>query len=199
MMTVAVFLAGLCALLPLLGLTPLAHATAPIVKGLSAIFQRIVMAGFAIAAGSGLLIALTQLATLITRNFFGVNFIWLQESATYFFGAMFLLAAGAVLLQDGHVRVDVFYSRFNAKQKAVVDLAGLYLFILPVCGLVLIAAGPYVAQSWATLERSSEESGIHAVYLLKSLIPTFGALLAMAAFVRARTLCEALTHVSADQ
>ena len=192
MVVVSLILFGLVALLPLLGLTKRGAAVTGAVRQIAGLFKRVVNLAFGIAAGAGLLIALVQLTTLILRNIFAVNFIWLQEGAVYLFGTMFLLAGGAVLLLDGHVRVDVFYSRASARTKALIDLAGLYLFILPVCGLIIYAAAPYVAQSWATFERSPEESGIHAVYLLKSLIPTFGVILAMAAFVRITQLCGQL-------
>ena len=105
---------------------------------------------------------------------------------------MFLLAGGAALLADEHVRVDVFYTRWSARRRALVDLAGLTVFVLPVCALIVIAAGPYVAASWAELERSPEPSGIHLVYLLKTLIPAFGVILALAAFVRMEALVRAL-------
>ena len=38
---------------------------------------------------------------------------------------------------------------------------------------------PYVARSWALLERSRETSGLPFVYLLKTLIPLFALLLAL--------------------
>ncbi len=192
MLVLSLILFACLAILPLLGLTKMAAGVAGPVQSVAALFKRVVNLAFGVAAGAGLFVALTQLTTLILRNIFAVNFIWLQESAVYLFGAMFLLAGGAVLLLDGHVRVDVFYSRASERTKALIDLAGLYLFILPVCGLIIYAAAPYVAQSWATLERSPEESGIHAVYLLKSLIPAFGVILAMAAFVRITALCTQL-------
>ena len=142
-------------------------------------------AAFALSAAAALLLALVQAAVVIAVSVFSVSVVWLQELTQYLFGALFLLAAGAVLLTDGHVRVDLFYSRWSARRRALVDLLGLTLFVLPVCALVLIASAPYVAASWAELERSSEPGGIHAVYLLKSLIPAFGILLGLAAFGRA--------------
>jgi len=38
---------------------------------------------------------------------------------------------------------------------------------------------PYVSRSWALLEGSRETSGLPAVFLLKTLIPLFAALLAL--------------------
>ncbi|MEM9421828.1 MAG: TRAP transporter small permease subunit [Pseudomonadota bacterium] len=192
MIVLSLTFAGLLSLLPLVTLTSHGGSVRRLVKIVARLFEQLVTFAFGVSAIAGLFIALVQLSTLILRNIFAVNFIWLQESAIYLFGTMFLLSSGSVLLLDGHVRVDVFYSRASERMKALIDLSGLYLFVLPVCGLVIYAAAPYVAQSWAAFERSPEESGIHAVYLLKSLIPAFGIILAMAAFVRIERLCAQL-------
>lgn len=189
MMWVAALVGIALAAMPLLSLTPIGPGPARLLEG---VCRPIVQGAFALAAIAGGLIALVQLGSLVTRNIFAVNYIWLQESALYLFGAMFLLSAGGVLLLDEHVRVDVFYGRATPRRKALIDLCGLYLFLMPVCALIVWAAAPYVGQSWSRLEGSAEETGIQAVFLLKSLIPTFAVLLFMAALVRATTLVQAL-------
>ena len=158
----------------------------------AALARRIVTAAFAVSAAAALLLALAEVAVVVCVSVFSLSVVWLQELTQYLFGALFLLAGGAVLLSDGHVRVDVFHSRWSPRRRALVDLCGLLLFVLPVSALIVVAAGPYVAQSWAELERSSEPSGIHAVYLLKTLIPAFGVLVGLAAFTRAVEAAAAL-------
>ena len=44
---------------------------------------------------------------------------------------------------------------------------------------------PYVARSWAILERSREVSGLPFVYLLKTLIPLFALLMALQGIAQA--------------
>lgn len=127
--------------------------------------------------------ALLQFSAVVLRYVFGLNFIALQESVTYLHGAVFLLAGGYALLTDDHVRVDIFYREASPRRKAIVDLAGTYLFLFPFCFVALWAAAPYVANSWAVREGSVEQSGIAGVYLLKTLIPVYLTLLALAGFV----------------
>lgn len=127
--------------------------------------------------------AAVQFGVVILRYVFGLNFIAMQESVTYMHGAVFLLAGGYALLTDDHVRVDIFYREASPRRKALVDLAGTYLFLFPFCFVALWAAGPYVANSWAVHEGSMEQSGIRGVYLLKTLIPVYLILLALAGFV----------------
>lgn len=139
--------------------------------------------------------AFVQFIVIVLRYVFGVNFIFMQESITYMHGAVFLMAAGYALIADGHVRVDIFYREAPKKRKALIDFLGTYLFLFPVCLLLLWTASPYVASSWAVREGSTETSGIQAVFLLKSLIPAFAVLLAMAGFTIAARAGETLRGV----
>ena len=140
-----------------------------------------------------LFMALVQFAVVLLRYVFGVNFIFMQESITYMHGLVFLVAAGYALLTNDHVRVDIFYGGAPPKRKALVDLIGTYLFLFPICLLILWTASPYVARSWLVMEGSADTSGIQGVFLLKSLIAVFAVLLAMAGFVIAHRAVETLT------
>jgi len=126
-----------------------------------------------------LALVLVQFSLVILRYVFGIGSITLQESLLYMHGALFLLAAGYTLLNNGHVRVDVFYRRATAKRKALVDAAGTVFLLLPFCVLLWLYATPYVAASWAIREGSRETSGIQAVFLLKGCILAFVLLLAL--------------------
>lgn len=154
--------------------------------------ETIVRGAFAVSAVSGLLLLFVQLAVVILRSVFSVSIIWLQESTLYLFGAMFLLSSGALLLTDGHVRVDILYTKLSERRKAMVDLVGLLLFVIPLSILIIGVSWNYVGTSWAQLERSQEPSGIHAVFLLKSMIPAFAALLLFAAEVQILRLVRSL-------
>jgi TRAP-type mannitol/chloroaromatic compound transport system permease small subunit len=139
-----------------------------------------------------IVMALLQFAVVVLRYVFGLNYIFMQESITYMHGAVFLLAGGYALLTDDHVRVDIFYRGASPKRKALIDLAGTYLFLVPVCLLLLWTASPYVARSWAVGEGSNESSGIQALFILKSFIPAFAVLMLMAGFVIAARAVDTL-------
>lgn len=138
--------------------------------------------------------ALIQFSSVILRHVFGVNFILVQESVAYLHGAVFLLASGYALLTDDHVRVDIFYRDASPRRRAIVDFAGSYAFLFPFCLLALWTSSPYVAASWSVFEGSPEQSGIQGVFILKSLIPIFAMLLAMAGFVRAAEAADLLSR-----
>jgi TRAP-type mannitol/chloroaromatic compound transport system permease small subunit len=175
-------------LLLLLAPLVLAPFSEPVRRGLGVA----VGAGFGIALACVLPLLLIQLGVVLLRSVFSVSFIWLQESTLYLFGAMFLLSSGALLLRDGHVRVDIFYGQMNERRQAFVDLIGMLIFVVPLAILIIWVSWGYVATSWAQLERSQETSGLHIVYILKSLIPAFAVMLLFAAELRAAELLNKL-------
>lgn len=131
------------------------------------------------AAWCALAIVLIGFAVVLMRYVLGIGSIWLQETIIYAHAALFLLAAGWTLKEGGHVRVDVFYANASPRTKALVDLWGALLLLLPLALAVIWFSWPYVGRSWVLLERSRETSGLPLVFLLKTLIPVFGGLLAL--------------------
>lgn len=119
---------------------------------------------------------LVQFTVVVLRYVFGVGMIWMQESIIYMHAAVLMIAAGYTLLHDSHVRVDIFYRTASPQRKAWTDLLGVGFFLIPVSILIITVAWPYVAMSWASLEGSAETSGIQAVFVLKSVILVFAAL-----------------------
>ncbi|NIB39467.1 TRAP transporter small permease subunit [Pseudomaricurvus alkylphenolicus] len=116
------------------------------------------------------MMALTCLIVLL-RYGFSIGSIALQESIGYLHAMVFLLGAAFTLQRDGHVRVDIFYRRFNREQQAWVNALGSLLFLLPVSLFILIYSWDFVVSAWRIKEGSPNADGIPAVYLLKSLIP----------------------------
>lgn len=57
---------------------------------------------------------------------------WL-EIQWYFFGAMFMLAAGYVLRRNEHVRVDLLYGMLKPRWRLWIDLIGTLCFLIPAC------------------------------------------------------------------
>lgn len=132
-------------------------------------------------AASWLCLAMVLVAGVVVtlRYFFGVGWIWLQETVTWMHGAVFLLAAAYTLSLDEHVRVDVFYRGMNPRRQAVVDTLGVLLLLLPTCGWIVWSAWDYVIASWQVREASLETGGLPGLFLLKTLIVIAPALLAL--------------------
>ena len=130
------------------------------------------------------------LVIVVLRYGFNTGAIAAQETVQYLHAAIFMLGAAVALQADKHVRVDIFYRRFSARQQAWVNGLGHVVFTLPLCGLIGWGSWDYVTDSWSAREASPEPSGLPFVYLLKTLIPAMAVLLALQALAQ---IASALT------
>jgi TRAP-type mannitol/chloroaromatic compound transport system permease small subunit len=137
------------------------------------------------AAWGVLAMVIVQAAVVLMRYGFGRGSIWLQEAIIYAHAGVFMLAAAWTLRQGGHVRVDIFYARATERGKAIVDLVGAVVLLLPFTATLGYFSLPYVTRSWTVLERSREASGLPLVFLLKTLIPLFSLLLGLQGIAQA--------------
>ena len=138
-----------------------------------------------------------QFAVVVLRYLFGIGSIWLQESIVYSHGAMFLLVAAWTLKNEGHVRVDIFYAQASPRRKAMVDLCGALLLLIPFAAAILYFSLPYVVRSWANFEGSREASGLPLVFALKTLIPIFAVMLILQGAAQALRAWSVLSHKAA--
>jgi TRAP-type mannitol/chloroaromatic compound transport system permease small subunit len=132
-----------------------------------------------------LAMVLVQVTVVLMRYVLGVGSIWLSEAIIYAHATLFMAAAAWTLQRGGHVRVDIFYADAAPRTRALVDLFGALLLLLPFVAVLAWVSLPYVARSWAILERSREASGLPLVFLLKTLIPLFALLLALQGIAQA--------------
>ena len=124
-----------------------------------------------------LLVVLLTFSIVLLRYGLNLGWIWLQELVTYMHSAVFLLAAAWAFQADEHVRVDIFYRHKSPRHKAIVNLLGTLLLVVPFSVYLLWVSWSYVASSWSVLEGSREAGGLNFVYLLKSLMLLLPALL----------------------
>lgn len=149
----------------------------PLERGLRAL-DAVNRAVGAAVAWLALALVLVQFAIVVLRYVFALGFVPMQESVLYLHGCLFMLGAGWTLARDGHVRVDVFYRGARPRTRALVDLIGVCVFLLPVCVATGWLSFGYVANAWRVFEGSPETSGLPLVWLLKTVILVFTALLA---------------------
>jgi TRAP-type mannitol/chloroaromatic compound transport system permease small subunit len=141
---------------------------------------------------------LAEFAVVLLRYAFGLGSIKLQESVLYAHAGLFMLGAAWTLQVGGHVRVDIFYAQARPRTRALVDLLGALLFLLPFAAALAALSLPYVERSWAILERSRESSGLPFVYLLKTLIPVFALLIGLQGVAQALRAMLVLIGSRAD-
>lgn len=124
-------------------------------------------------------LVLAEVTVVVLRYVFGIGLIALQEAAIYQHGFLITLGAGFAMVSDDHVRVDILYGRWSPRARALVDLVGTLVLLLPFCAVIWSYAYPYVAQSWKIMEGSRESSGLPILFVLKTGLLVFAALLAI--------------------
>jgi TRAP-type mannitol/chloroaromatic compound transport system permease small subunit len=67
-----------------------------------------------------LLMGMLLLAS-ISRGFFDVSYIWSVEMAQFVLAAYYLLGGGYSMQLDGHVRMDLLYTRWSPRKQALAD------------------------------------------------------------------------------
>ena len=90
-----------------------------------------------------------------------------------------MLGIAFTLKEKEHVRVDVLYERFNERTRALVDMLGAILFLLPVNAFIFWISLDYVNFSWSLSESSAQPGGLPGVFLLKTLIPVMAGLVTL--------------------
>ena len=118
-------------------------------------------------------------AVVVQRYAFSTSTLWMQDLYVWLGGAMFTGVAGFALMRNDHVRVDVFYRPASVRWKAIADLIGVFAFLLPFVYVVWTYGYPAVARSWGYHEGSANIGGMPGLFILKSFILVFAALVGL--------------------
>ena len=147
-----------------------------------------------------ILLVLIMSFNVAARYLFSASSIGIEELSWHFYAAIFLLGIPYALQTGAHVRVDVFYERFSARNQIIVDIVGTLVFLIPTC-LVICWSGwnftlaayqlgqqpDSIAQFFTQLvnsgigEKSQDPGGLLNRWIIKGVIPfSFLCLLASA-------------------
>lgn len=81
-----------------------------------------------------------------------------------------MLGVSYALARNAHVQVDMLYSKFSPRKKALVNLVGDLVFLLPFCAIIGWLSLGFVEFSYNTGEQS-DYGGLTDRYLVKSILP----------------------------
>ena len=108
----------------------------------------------------------------LNRYIMNSNSVALQEMEWHLFSVIILLGLSYSLNEEGHVRVDILYTGFSEKKKAIVNMIGVILFILPLSLLIAYGSINFVEKSFIFMEQSGDPGGLPFRFIIKGLIPT---------------------------
>ena len=117
---------------------------------------------------------------------------WL-EIQWYLFGAMVLLGGPYVLKVNEHVRVDLLFNSVSERTRIWIDILGGFLFLLPICLILIYFTWPWFVESWRIGETSTNAGGL-VRWPVKLLLPVGFALMALQGVSEIIKRIEALIH-----
>ena len=122
------------------------------------------------------------IADVIMRYVVGTVTIWTAELAQLIFGVYSVIAGGYLLVNRGHVNVDIIYGKMSKKRKAIVDLATSFLFVFFMLVLIYQSAD----MAWESIEKMETSYSVWNPYIwpVKLAVPVAGVLLFLQGIVR---------------
>ena len=132
-----------------------------------------------VAAWAGVLLIAVTIFDVVTRRFFVLGSTKLQELEWHFHVILFALCLGFAYLKDSHVRIDLVREKLSERTQWWIELAGICLFLLPFCSLVIYFTFDFTVRSFDTNEISASATGLSHRWIIKSVIPIGFGLLAL--------------------
>ncbi len=102
----------------------------------------------AVAAAMLIILVAIVAYNVIGRYVFRASSIGLEELSGHLDVAIFLLGIPFALRTGSHVRVDLLYENFSERSKALIDLIGSLVFLLPLCLVVIWSGWQFAASSY---------------------------------------------------
>lgn len=117
-----------------------------------------------------LILVLLVCYNVTMRRVFDVADAWRGELEWHLFAMIFLFGAGYAFKHGRHVRVDLFYTKYSAKDRAWTNLVGGLFFLIPWCILIIIYAWSFAEGAWTIKESSPNPDGLPYRFVIKFAI-----------------------------
>lgn len=141
-------------------------------------------------------IAIVCAVVVVLRYVFLMSFTWMQELYVWIHAVVFLTGASFAMLVNAHVRVDILYNKWSLKTRIIVEILGAVLFTLPWLIILGFLTWPFVLDSWKILEGSSQPNGMPGVYLFRTMLLVFCALMTLQCLA---VIARGILALSGDQ
>lgn len=91
---------------------------------------------------------------VVARYLFGRPTVWAYDLAWMLCASLYILGGGYTLFAKGHVRVDLLYSRFPSRLRALVEAVCYLVFFFPFMVALGLMGGKYAYKAWILGEKS---------------------------------------------
>ena len=86
------------------------------------------------------------------------------------FSGIVLCGAPRALAENSHIRVDVLFRALPPRRRALIDILGHLVFLIPLCLVMIVDGVPFFARSWAIGEGALTPGGLPQ-WPAKALVP----------------------------
>jgi TRAP-type mannitol/chloroaromatic compound transport system permease small subunit len=121
-----------------------------------------------------LLIVLAEILIVISRFIFSYEQAFMGDLVRFWYAALFLFASAYTLVHEGHVRVDILYTRFSERGKAWCNALGSLVLGMPLCWIILTRGmwgkANIINAPLLSFEVSQSGYGMYVKYLMASFL-----------------------------
>ncbi|MGR3497040.1 TRAP transporter small permease subunit [Citreimonas sp.] len=141
---------------------------------------------------AALLLALIALVffNVFGRYVVGASPVWAQELEWHVMAPIALLGVTVLLLEGGHVRVDMLYDKLPGRAQHMLDLVSMLIGAVIAVLFIKYSYG-FVDSAWSIREGSPDPGGLPGRYVVKAMIPVGFGLFAL------QCLANAVRHAAA--
>jgi TRAP-type mannitol/chloroaromatic compound transport system permease small subunit len=124
-----------------------------------------------------LLVVVAQLLIVIGRFVFSYEQAFMADYIRMLYSALFLFASAYTLVEEGHVRVDVFYASMSVRAQALVNGFGSLALGMPLCWLILVigtaSSASVINGPILRFEQGQQGFGMFTKYFLAAFLLVF--------------------------
>lgn len=143
-------------------------------------FVSIVVAWFTRTLGFiwlALLVVVAELLIVFSRFIYSYEQAFMSDLVRFWYGALFLFASAYTLVEEGHVRVDVFYAAFSTRAKGIVNAIGTLTMGIVFCWTILIigmgSKASIINAPLFNFEVTQSGFGLYVKYLMAGFLGIF--------------------------
>jgi len=122
-------------------------------------------------------LVLANVVEVIMRYVLGSPTVWAADVTVMAYGSLFMLGSAYAMLKGAHVRTDIFFDRFSARTKGIIDSIAYVFLFLPVMGLIFAISIDDLAYAYSIDERSTLSLWRPVVWPFRAVIPLAAALM----------------------
>lgn len=124
-----------------------------------------------------LLIVAAELMIVLSRFIFAYEQAFMGDLVRFWYAALFLFASAYTLLEEGHVRVDVFYAGFSSRTKGLVNAIGALILGIVLCWTIMMlgmtSRTSIIMAPLLNFEVTQTGFGMYVKYLMAGFLAIF--------------------------